>query len=208
MSSWANSQIIKKSIIVTLDKSNNFQVNLNSLGLGEWKKGNIDYFVTINNINLTRFCSGYDMTLTDIGVSDPIYKLEVNKTIGDLVTYSTTFKTNHPYPQTHKVKLKPNTYMYKIYIDGEPSKGDSIWVFATANGKDLFRRKVHDYRAIGYYIGFKDIDEEVIIEGGWYEKQKIESFYEFSITEYEMRTEPDISSSFTVLFIEKEVRDE
>lgn len=199
---WKNSQVIKKIIQVELNKANNFTVNLNSLGLGTWEKGKIDYYISVDYINL-RKCAGYMLELKDIGVTTPIYQLTPKKKVGNNIEEELLFTTKDPYPPIHKINLSEDCFMYRIYSEGTPSRGDSIWLFSTANGVDLYRTKAYGVTTINKVFN-KELGVPTTIEGGWYEKLRIESYYEYSIYEYKYKVITDEDTRCKVIFIEKE----
>lgn len=199
---WENNQIIKKIIQVDLNKSNNFTVDLNTLGLGTWQKGKVDYYVCVEHINLMK-SGGYILELKDIGSTHPVYQLHPKKIVGDTVNERLLFKTTNPYPQTNVISLSEDCFMYRIYAQGTPSRGDSITLYSKSNGANLYQIKGYDTTTITK-IYTKDRGVPTKIEGGWTGKQRIESYYEYSIYEYTYSTITDTDSRFKVIFIEKE----
>lgn len=197
---WKNNQVIKRMAIVELSKKNNFQVNLNSLGLGKWNKDKIDYYVTIKKMNLTSYSGGYILKLEDIGVTDPVYKIKPSRVCGNFVKESLFYDTTNRDPNQKNVVLPKDVFMFRTFISGNGGK-HSIFLTIEINGKEVQTSRGYGGVRLSK-VHFKNINEEVTVSGRW--NGYMSGGYRFAIWVYRMAIIDDDDASYSVVFFEKE----
>lgn len=207
--------VIKKMATVTLNKANNFTVDLNQLGLGHWEKGKIDVFSSVKNMTLSRYCKGYSLEVVDIGTTTPIYRAQVQK-VANKHSYKTFRTTGYPKLTTHVIG--DSTFMFSVYIEGiyggnaDYNNSKGVWV--KKNGEIMVTEKqkwirqdggieYHWPTQIGSATSFKDINEKITITGGWGDSIDYTKPFKFEIREFYLDETYDTDSNIVCIFIHK-----
>lgn len=201
--------VIKKMATVTLNKANNFTVDLNQLGLGYWEKGKIDVFSSVKNMTLSRYCAGYSLEAIDIGTINPIYKVQVQK-MCNKHSYKTSRTSGHP--QTSSFVLGKTTFMASIFMDYTGGINQNAGIWCKKNDEILFDDTYIKPSSITNYYGWnmmdtgfclKEYEEEVIITGGWKYSVDVNQPFTFEVKEFYTEEIDDKDVEIVCIFLHK-----
>lgn len=196
---WTTKRTIKKMAVVKFNKSNNWTVNLNQLGLGLWDKNKIRYISGISKLNMYKYDMGYDISVSHTGVTEPIYSCNLNITrASDNVV--TNRQTSCPSTLTIDI-AKDTAYVSTVHF--AMSRSHSIFISMYVNGGlwyniDINRAQYHEEFRLIPINPQNSYKIELRGSGDSY------NIYRAIINQYKVKTERDLESEVTCLFLEED----